>query len=196
MVCRECDRNRRKYCSEVCSEAAVRQSQREARRRHQQSEEGLADHRDRNRKWRARRREQERVMDRCSEELPDFATMCLAPRAGAPTSEAAHASDDHSHPERDPDPGAGSERRSPVGAPAVADLRGSSSRSAVPDGGVGALVRGQGSRCALSGRAVQLGAKRPVRRARLRTRHGVLRGRDRPPRAPPSARSQAPHRPR
>ena len=87
VVCRECDRNRRKYCSEVCSEAAVRQSQREARRRHQQSEEGLADHRDRNRKWRARQREQERVMDRCSEELPDFATMCLAPRAGAPHSD-------------------------------------------------------------------------------------------------------------
>jgi hypothetical protein len=63
------------------------------------------------------------VMDKCSKDLPDSSTICLAPSAGAPTSEANHASDDHGECRRDPDPSAGRKRRPPASTPATADVR-------------------------------------------------------------------------
>jgi hypothetical protein len=53
-VCPKCDR-RQVYCSDACRKSARRIKQREANRRHQQSEEGRLDHRDRQRAYRLRR---------------------------------------------------------------------------------------------------------------------------------------------
>ena len=52
-VCPKCDR-RQVYCSDACRKSARRIKQREANRRHQQSEEGRLDHRDRQRAYRLR----------------------------------------------------------------------------------------------------------------------------------------------
>lgn len=52
-LCRHCDRGQR-YCSARCREKALRLQRREANRRHQQSPEGRADHRDRQREYRVR----------------------------------------------------------------------------------------------------------------------------------------------
>lgn len=54
-LCRRCDRGQR-YCSLRCREKALRRQRREANRRHQQSPEGRADHRDRQREYRKRHR--------------------------------------------------------------------------------------------------------------------------------------------
>ena len=54
-LCRRCDRGQR-YCSPRCREKALRRQRREANRRHQQSPEGRADHRDRQREYRKRHR--------------------------------------------------------------------------------------------------------------------------------------------
>jgi hypothetical protein len=54
-LCSRCDRGNR-YCSVACRASARCVSQRAARRRHQATETGLQDHRDRNRAYRARRR--------------------------------------------------------------------------------------------------------------------------------------------
>lgn len=52
-VCRSCDRGQR-YCSERCRAKARREQRRAANRRHQRSEEGRLDHRDRQRQYRGR----------------------------------------------------------------------------------------------------------------------------------------------
>jgi hypothetical protein len=52
-VCRPCDRGQR-YCSERCWAKARREQRRAANRRHQRSEEGRLDHRDRQREYRRR----------------------------------------------------------------------------------------------------------------------------------------------
>ena len=52
-VCRSCDRGQR-YCSERCRDKARREQRRAANRRHQRSEEGRLDHRDRQREYRQR----------------------------------------------------------------------------------------------------------------------------------------------
>ena len=53
LICIPCLR-RRIYCSDACASMARRESSREANRRHQQSEEGRADHRDRQAAYRTR----------------------------------------------------------------------------------------------------------------------------------------------
>ena len=63
-ICRHCDRGQR-YCSPACQAQALRQQRRCANRRHQQSHEGRADHRDRQREYR-KRRAQINVTDRGS----------------------------------------------------------------------------------------------------------------------------------
>ena len=50
-ICRHCDRGHR-YCGERCRQKKRRQQTRDANRRHQQSEEGRLDHRDRQRVYR------------------------------------------------------------------------------------------------------------------------------------------------
>lgn len=55
-ICPHCDRGQR-YCSSFCRIRARRQQRRRANRRHQQSPEGRADHRDRQREYRHRCRE-------------------------------------------------------------------------------------------------------------------------------------------
>jgi len=55
-ICPHCDRGQR-YCSSFCRIPARRQQRRGANRRHQQSPEGRADHRDRQREYRHRCRE-------------------------------------------------------------------------------------------------------------------------------------------
>ena len=52
-LCRSCDRGQR-YCSERCREQSRRQQRRAANRRHQRSDEGRLDHRDRQREYRLR----------------------------------------------------------------------------------------------------------------------------------------------
>jgi hypothetical protein len=52
-LCRSCDRGQR-YCSERCREKSRRQQRRTANRRHQRSDEGRLDHRDRQREYRLR----------------------------------------------------------------------------------------------------------------------------------------------
>lgn len=62
-LCRYCDRGQQ-YCSPRCREKSRRLQRREANRRHQQSPEGRADHRDRQREYRERQRA--RVTDQSS----------------------------------------------------------------------------------------------------------------------------------
>ncbi len=65
-ICSHCDRGHR-YCSARCREQARRQQRQCANKRHQQSPEGRLDHRDRQRKYRCRRRQtQSRVTDQGS----------------------------------------------------------------------------------------------------------------------------------
>ena len=52
-LCRSCDRGQR-YCSERCREKSRREQRREANRRHQPSDEGRLDHRDRQREYQLR----------------------------------------------------------------------------------------------------------------------------------------------
>lgn len=52
-LCRSCDRGQG-YCSERCREKSRRQQRRAANRRHQRSDEGRLDHRDRQREYRVR----------------------------------------------------------------------------------------------------------------------------------------------
>lgn len=53
-LCRPCDRGQR-YCSERCRGKSRREQRRAANRRHQRSDEGRLDHRDRQREYRLRR---------------------------------------------------------------------------------------------------------------------------------------------
>ncbi len=53
-ICRSCYRGQR-YCSGPCRQTARREQRRAANRRHQQSDEGRLDHRDRQRAYRQRR---------------------------------------------------------------------------------------------------------------------------------------------
>jgi len=62
-LCPHCDRGQR-YCSSRCRERSRRLQRREANRRHQQSPEGRADHRDRQREY--RKRQCARVTDQSS----------------------------------------------------------------------------------------------------------------------------------
>ena len=52
-ICRRCDRGQR-YCSAACRASAGREQRRQANRRHQQSDAGRQDHRDRQRIYRKR----------------------------------------------------------------------------------------------------------------------------------------------
>lgn len=52
-ICRPCYRGQR-YCSKSCRRTSRSESQRQSRRKHQQSPEGRADHRDRQRAYRHR----------------------------------------------------------------------------------------------------------------------------------------------
>ena len=62
-ICCHCDRGHR-YCGERCRQKTQRQQGRDANRRHQQSQEGRLDHRDRQRDYRERCRR--RVTDHTS----------------------------------------------------------------------------------------------------------------------------------
>ena len=62
-LCRHCDRGHC-YCSTRCRQKALRVQRREANRRHQQSPEGRADHRDRQPEYRLRLKA--RVTDKSS----------------------------------------------------------------------------------------------------------------------------------
>jgi hypothetical protein len=85
-VCRSCDRGQR-YCSERCRDKARREQRRAANRRHQRSEEGRLDHRDRQREYR-RRLALLRVTDQgsdeevCSSTLPPLPLLLVEPASG------------------------------------------------------------------------------------------------------------------
>lgn len=79
-LCRHCDRGQQ-YCSPRCREKSRRLQRREANRRHQQSPEGRADHRDRQREYRGRQRA--RVTDQSSLRLAPCANL-IAPRTSEP----------------------------------------------------------------------------------------------------------------
>jgi hypothetical protein len=73
-LCRRCDRGQR-YCSSHCRQKALRLQRRQANRRHQQTPEGRADHRDRQREYRQRGR----VTDKSSQ--PPAASASVSERA-------------------------------------------------------------------------------------------------------------------
>ena len=75
-LCRRCDRGQR-YCSPRCREKALRLQRREANRRHQQSPEGRADHRDRQREYRKRLRA--RVTDKSSLRVSPCVNLTVPP---------------------------------------------------------------------------------------------------------------------
>ena len=84
-VCRPCDRGQR-YCSDRCREKARREQRRVANGRHQRSEEGRLDHRDRQREYR-RRLAARCVTDQGSGEEVDSSTLPpLALRPAQPSS--------------------------------------------------------------------------------------------------------------
>lgn len=72
-VCRPCDRGQG-YCSDRCREKARREQRRAANHRHQRSEEGRLDHRDRQRSYRQRQAAR-RVTDQGSGEEVDSSTL-------------------------------------------------------------------------------------------------------------------------
>jgi hypothetical protein len=79
-LCRHCDRGQQ-YCSLRCRKKSRRLQRREANRRHQQTPEGRADHRDRQREYRQRRRA--RVTDQSSFGSPPCANL-TAPQTSEP----------------------------------------------------------------------------------------------------------------
>ena len=74
-MCRSCDRGQR-YCSKGCRDEARREQRRMANHRHQGSEEGRLDHRDRQREYR-RRVAARRVTDQGSGEQVGASTLPL-----------------------------------------------------------------------------------------------------------------------
>jgi hypothetical protein len=83
----------RQYCSKSCAAEAREGSKRRARRKHQASAEGLADHRQHQRDYRRRKRERKAtgsVMDHCFGNLAVVSRVCVD-----------HARDDHSHDQGD-----------------------------------------------------------------------------------------------
>ena len=71
-LCRRDDRGQR-YCSAPCRKAGRQQSAREARRRHQQSEDGRADHARRQREYRRKKT----VMDQGTQKLAPVSKVCM-----------------------------------------------------------------------------------------------------------------------
>lgn len=71
-ICSRCYRGQ-EYCGKVCGEQARRRQLREANRRHRQSPEGQADHRDRQRAYRECRRLRASVLDQSSNSTADDA---------------------------------------------------------------------------------------------------------------------------
>lgn len=73
-MCRSCNRGQR-YCCERCREKARRQQRREANRRHQRTEWGRLDHRDRQRAYRRRKAAAFFVTDQGSAAPSDVPTL-------------------------------------------------------------------------------------------------------------------------
>lgn len=88
-ICRSCDRGQR-FCSERCRQKARHEQRREANRRHQQSEEGRLDHRDRQRRYRQRRHGEKRVTDQGSRDrdgsdtIPEQESVAAPALVGSP----------------------------------------------------------------------------------------------------------------
>lgn len=141
LACAPCGRVRR-YCSEECGNRALREARRRARRRHQATEEGQLDHRDRQRDYRARQRL--RVADNSAGDLAVASTLC---RDDAPH--------DNGHDPGDSDDDA-SPRSAGVGRDDDRETRsahvGAPPRAAHHAGGAGAVVSESSPRCALCGK--------------------------------------------
>jgi hypothetical protein len=78
-ICRYCDHGHR-YCGESCRQRSRRRQRQAANRKHQQTDYGRADHRDRQREYRRRRREAAvpaavRVTDQSSQPQIPFGRM-------------------------------------------------------------------------------------------------------------------------
>lgn len=138
-VCRRCERGQI-YCSPECREQGRRRAHSRANARHQASEEGRLDHRDRQRAYVARRRA---MTDTGSKDLAKRSKVCGAAEPMLPTNgslehsakELLHVLDDDrtncAQRQSDPDPGDGHHRkRGAEGAPSTgasdASHRGSS----------------------------------------------------------------------
>lgn len=67
-ICQQCDRGHR-YCSPACRAQARMEQRRSANCRHQRSQEGRLDHRDRQREYRQRRAGRTRVTDQGSQSI-------------------------------------------------------------------------------------------------------------------------------
>lgn len=178
VVCETCDRNRRKYCSNTCAAAALKEAKRRARYRHQRSEEGLADHRERNRDY----RERLRVMDTCSENLAPPVKVVLAHQSeGAGTNGQQHEGNNHDHSSRDSC--TGPRRRWRLHAGALTSLYLVYTSPSITDtaGVASAVVQPSGPCCALCGRVVRMAADMPQRYSRHRGWRAPLSNRGRPP---------------
>jgi len=73
-ICQPCFRGHG-YCADECREVARREQRRAANARHQRTEEGRDDHRERQRDFRNRRRERSRVTDQGSAICPADSTV-------------------------------------------------------------------------------------------------------------------------
>ena len=82
-LCRGCYRGQ-SYCRDTCQVPARTLQKRAARARHQRSPEGRADHAERNRELRQRKREAARVMDHGSEKLAPQRSVCLSQGSSPP----------------------------------------------------------------------------------------------------------------
>lgn len=85
-ICRSCDRGQR-YCSPRCRHQARCEQRRRANRRHQQSQEGQLDHRDRQRLY--RRQRAQRVTDQGSPTPDRSASMSPVSKARPPQADSA-----------------------------------------------------------------------------------------------------------
>ena len=166
LACVECGRVRR-YCSDDCARHGLEEARRRARRKHQASEEGRLDHRDRQREYRARRRS--RVTDNSAVELPLGRSVC---RDDAPHDHG----HDPGHAHGDDAPGPAGRRRDDDRAPGTARV-GTPPRVVQAPRGTGALVPGAAPRCALCGKRGDRVIDRPRRWPWTRRVDAPVRGR-------------------
>ena len=191
----------RHYCGQsLCGPDCKRASRRRAHRKHRHSEEGRADHRDRNRAHRQRRLAARRVMDVPSSNLPFGDISC--PRGDEPGSTedtehrvAGSKHDDTREPVGDDGPESAHDADLDDGRAGRADAGGAGSDGAGPparggdaSGGPCALAPADAHRCRVCRRQGEFFRPAPLRRARRGGAQPSLRGlgrAPRPPRGPP-----------
>ena len=166
LACVDCGRVRR-YCSDDCARWGLAEARRRARRKHQASEEGRLDHRDRQREYRARQRG--RVTDNSAVELSLERNVC---RDDAPNDHG----HDSGHAHGDDAPGPAGRRRDDDRPAGAADV-GTPARAVQVARVTGTLVPDTAPRCAVCGKRGSRIIDRPCRWPWARRVDAPLRGR-------------------